>query len=66
MLQSSICSFIWFYNILYLNNYYTIYSYIPNNNNNNNNVMQEIMDKHDKNFLTVEFTKGDGLCHLQV
>jgi hypothetical protein len=50
---------------LYLNNYYTVYSYIPNNNN-NNIVMQEIMDQHDKNFLTVEFTKGDGLCHLQV
>ncbi|HEX6646201.1 MAG TPA: hypothetical protein VF047_03400 [Nitrososphaeraceae archaeon] len=34
--------------LLYLNNYYSVYSHIPNNNNNNNIAMQEIIDQHDK------------------
>lgn len=33
--------------LLYLNNYYSVYSHIPNNNN-NNIAMQEIIDQHDK------------------
>ena len=32
--------------LLYLNNYYSVYSHIPNNNN--NIAMQEIIDQHDK------------------
>jgi hypothetical protein len=33
--------------LLYFNNYYSVYSHIPNNNN-NNIAMQEIIDQHDK------------------
>jgi hypothetical protein len=53
---------------LYLNNYYISYSYIPNNN-----IIIIIVSAYKKlytsmtkSFLTVEFTKGDGLRHLQV
>ena len=50
-LKSSICYFFLFgfTMFLYLNNYYTVYSHIPNNNI----VMQEIIDQHDK--IKVQF-----------
>ena len=50
-LKSNICYFFLFgFTIfLYLNNYYTVYSHIPNNNI----VMQEIIDQHDK--IKVQF-----------
>jgi hypothetical protein len=38
---------------LYLNNYYTVYSHIPNNNNNNQIALQEILDQHDN--IKVQF-----------
>ncbi len=50
-LKSNICYFLLFgFTIfLYLNNYYTVYSHIPNNNI----VMQEIIDQYDK--IKVQF-----------
>ena len=50
-LKSNICYFFLFgfTMFLYLNNYYTVYSHIPNNNI----VMQEIIDQHDK--IKVQF-----------
>jgi len=64
-LQPNICYFYLVIQYLYLNNYYIIYSYITNNNNNISSC-KKLCTNMTKTFLTLDFTKGDGLRHLQV